>query len=129
MDTKTTTFSSQKFVINGKTYSSLDEVPAEDRERLREFFTRFQSDENGNGIPDVFEGGGSFFLTDGVPHASLPDTPPTGFASPGTGRPTGPDVVHFESALPVEDHTVRNVVVAMALGILAFVLYIEVVPR
>jgi hypothetical protein len=44
----------QKFIINGKEYQSLEELP----EGLRKLFL----DENQNGIPDFFEGGAKFDL-------------------------------------------------------------------
>jgi hypothetical protein len=41
--------------FNGKTYNSLDEMPADQRVAYEQVMS-FMKDENNNGIPDVFEG-------------------------------------------------------------------------
>jgi hypothetical protein len=39
------------FVVNGKTYTSLDDVPAPFREKIRETL----QDKDGDGVPDIFQ--------------------------------------------------------------------------
>jgi hypothetical protein len=41
----------RKFVVNGKEYKSLEEVPSPFREKIRETLR----DENGDGIPDILQ--------------------------------------------------------------------------
>jgi hypothetical protein len=44
-----------QFVVDGKAYSSLDELPPEARQKYAQAMSRL--DANHNGIPDLFEGG------------------------------------------------------------------------
>jgi hypothetical protein len=46
-----------RITVNGKTYGSVEEMPADVR-REYEQAMRLLADQNRNGIPDVFEGGG-----------------------------------------------------------------------
>ena len=41
--------------FNGKTYNSLEEMPADQRAAYEQVMS-FMKDENNNGIPDMFEG-------------------------------------------------------------------------
>ena len=44
-----------QIIFNGKTYNSLEEMPANERQAYEQMFQIF-SDANGNGIPDFLEG-------------------------------------------------------------------------
>lgn len=44
-----------QIIFNGKTYNSVEEMPANEREAYQSMFQIFK-DENGNGIPDFLEG-------------------------------------------------------------------------
>ena len=44
-----------QIIFNGKTYNSIEEMPANEREAYESMFQIFK-DENGNGIPDFLEG-------------------------------------------------------------------------
>ena len=50
--TSTTT----SFTVNGRTYSSLDEMPPEVRRDFEETMRKLTADRDGNGVPDIFEG-------------------------------------------------------------------------
>ena len=45
------------YSVNGKTYSSFDEIP----EDQKQIFQKFLLDEDKNGIPDILEGKGEIF--------------------------------------------------------------------
>lgn len=51
---------SQQFVINGKEYAALEDMPADVRARYEKLMSGMGRDENGNGIPDMFEQDGVF---------------------------------------------------------------------
>ncbi|RJP47369.1 MAG: hypothetical protein C4583_16765 [Anaerolineaceae bacterium] len=44
-----------QIIFNGKTYNSVDEMPASERQAYEQMFQIF-TDKNGNGIPDFLEG-------------------------------------------------------------------------
>jgi hypothetical protein len=48
-----TLFQTTQFVVDGKAYGSLDELPAEARQKYEQAIGRF--DANRNGIPDLLE--------------------------------------------------------------------------
>lgn len=50
---RTTTRTTQRYIVNGKTYESLDELP----EPLQGEIRKQLEDKNGNDIPDIFEQG------------------------------------------------------------------------
>ncbi len=52
--TRATVMSATQFIIGGKSYSSLDELPADVRQKYEQAMQRF--DTNQNGIPDMLEG-------------------------------------------------------------------------
>ena len=45
----------EKYIINGREYSSLDEIPSEDR-KLIDAQINLLKDEDGDGVPDLFQG-------------------------------------------------------------------------
>jgi hypothetical protein len=47
---------SQEFVIGGKTYNSLDEIPADIRESYRQLLESLEADNDGDGIRDIMQG-------------------------------------------------------------------------
>lgn len=51
-------FSSSTIVVNGRTYSSLDEMPPEARAAYQQMMGVF-ADKDGNGVPDILEGAAS----------------------------------------------------------------------
>jgi hypothetical protein len=75
---QTNVVQTQQFVVDGKVYSSLDELPAEARQKYEQ--TMGQWDANRNGIPDMLEGG-MFGVT-----TQVSSTPPVQPAS--TPQPT-----------------------------------------
>jgi hypothetical protein len=74
---KSTLFQTTQFIVDGKAYSSLDELPAEARQKYEQELGRF--DANRNGIPDLLEN--SLFGAVAQP----PVAPPP--AAPSTTRP------------------------------------------
>jgi hypothetical protein len=50
-----TKVSSGTFIVNGRKYASIDEMPPEDRARYQEAIRSMMADRNANGIPDIFE--------------------------------------------------------------------------
>ena len=49
-------FSKQSFKINGKTYSSPDQMPEDVRKVYESAMAKLREDKDGNGVPDVLEG-------------------------------------------------------------------------
>lgn len=49
-----TVIKNERYVINGKEYSSIEEIPEDERRQLESTLTLLE-DKDGNGIPDVFD--------------------------------------------------------------------------
>jgi len=80
-----------KFVVNGKSYASLDEMPPDVRQAYEQMIGMF-ADKNRNGIPDILEGGmgagsaqveilpmqinSTRFIVDGKVYSSVEELPP-----------------------------------------------------
>ncbi len=73
-----------QIIFNGKSYNSIEEMPANEREAYESMFKIFQ-DANGNGIPDFLEGDIAKNVTtaftnavhyDGVAYSNLDELPP-----------------------------------------------------
>jgi hypothetical protein len=73
-----------QIIFNGKSYNSLEEMPANEREAYESMFNIFK-DANGNGIPDFLEGDIAKNVTtaftnvvnyDGVAYNNLDELPP-----------------------------------------------------
>lgn len=71
-----TTFQSTQFIVDGKAYSSLDELPVEARQKYEQAMGRL--DANRNGIPDLLEGSA---LNVAAPSPSTPTPTPTAMPS------------------------------------------------
>ena len=55
---QTITSTSSQFIVDGKTYSSVDELPPEARQKYEQALPKINqamSDANQNGVPDIFE--------------------------------------------------------------------------
>lgn len=73
--------SEQTFEVNGQVYRSLDEVP----QPLRDSLAAMLADRDGDGVPDLFEGGSNqvirttsstqVFEVDGVAYSSIDEVP------------------------------------------------------
>ncbi len=73
--------SEQTFEVNGQVYRSLDEVP----QPLRDSLAAMLADRDGDGVPDLFEGGSNqvirttsstqIFEVDGVEYSSIDEVP------------------------------------------------------
>jgi hypothetical protein len=70
---KSTLFQTTQFIVDGKTYSSLDELPAEARQKYEQELGRFDADRNG--VPDLLEH--SPFGAVAQPPVASPVAPPT----------------------------------------------------
>src|SRR5690242_10329726 len=79
-------YSKQWFTVNGKTYSSPDEMPAEERKIFESTMAKLGEDKDHNGIPDVLEGKSvdgvtfkvqrvSSYMVNGVKYNSLEEMP------------------------------------------------------
>jgi len=71
-----TTLQTTQFVVDGKAYSSLDELPAEARQKYEQAMGRL--DANQNGVPDLFEGSA---LNVAAPPPSAPTPTPAAMPS------------------------------------------------
>lgn len=75
----------RKIIVNGQEYASVEAMPPEAR-RLYEQTSHLLADRDGDGIPDIAQGGGTpsesttvvttQFVVDGRAYASLADLPP-----------------------------------------------------
>jgi hypothetical protein len=70
----TTVSQSTQFVVDGKTYGSLDELPPEARQRYEQAMGQF--DKNRDGVPDVLES------LAGLTRPAQPDAAPAAASSP-----------------------------------------------
>lgn len=80
---------SQTYVVNGKTYTSLEEMPAEER-AMFESLSNVLADNNQNGLPDIMDGmagtgntlmQSNTIVFEGKTYASVNDLPPEGRAA------------------------------------------------
>jgi hypothetical protein len=78
-----------KIIVDGRTYSSVEEMPAAVRQKYEATLGRLLADRDGNGVPDVFEAGTvggagvshvtratTVYKTNGREFTSLDDVPP-----------------------------------------------------
>ena len=48
-------YATTSFTVNGRTYASVDEMPADVRRHYEETLRMLTTDRDGNGVPDAFE--------------------------------------------------------------------------
>jgi hypothetical protein len=102
-----------QFVVDGKVYTSLDDLPAEARQKYEQ--TMGQWDANRNGIPDMLEGG----MFGAAPQA--PATPPATQQAQPSSMPL-PTVVSSDS-LPLGARLlIAGLVVALLIAVAALFL-------
>jgi hypothetical protein len=99
-----------QFIVDGKAYSSLDELPADARQRYEQALGQF--DANRNGIPDLLEG--SPFAAQPAP-ASTAAPAPAASSSPAYQEPR----VTVIGETPPLSRTMLMIVVGLALILLA----------
>lgn len=92
------------FVVDGKAYQSLDELPSEARQRYEQAMARF--DANGDGVPDMLQGGAFSGNAAPAPPAVVPP------ASPGGHQQHAPQLVKVVGSGPG-----AGVWIAVAIGI------------
>lgn len=109
---KATVMSTSQFIVDGKAYSSLDELPPDARKRYEQTMQSF--DTNQNGIPDMLEGAGF-----GI--AAKPQ-PPVAAATHST--PTQPPLVTVVGegrSLPAS-LAIALMVIVLLIGLIGFLL-------
>ena len=112
---KSTLFQTTQFIVDGKAYSSLDELPAEARQKYEQELGRF--DDNRNGIPDLLENS---------PFGAVAQSPVAQpAAAPSTARPyQEPKVTVIGDSQPASRTTIMLVGGAVVVLVVIVALYL-----